>query len=507
MFWKTKPDRLSYISLNFKKWTNAPGNVSSVPVRTFRPHHHSDIVCILDDARKKGITVRPIGSGHSFSEVAKERYYVIEPYAMTEVSKYNFALKKDALRDKRHVVKAQAGIRIQDLNKKLDALHLALDNMGTFDWQTISGAISTGTHGTGYSKPAIPDMVRAIIMILSNGETWQIEPTDGITDPLVYKHEYIKLIQDDDLFYSAAISFGAMGIIYEIVLEVGEQYWIREERRVMDWDQDLKPMILNGTFKNWLEKEYDYVSCRISPYYTFDKKTRSTKRYCSVALQKIYDGEPPWHLGLASYTRNLFFTFLGNLGILTRILVAFVNARLSRIPGSVSSAIKSSEEKEFIARSHKVLYNTGLSIRKEGISSEFAFPVDYTHLVKVLDGLADHFSIMKERYGLYQSAPIPVRFVPQSKAYLSQCNTGAKMYIDLPTLEGVHGTLQIMDHNLQFMLRQGGVPHWGKVNYQLYYNETFIDTHYPKAAKWREIRNRLDPDKMFYSEFVKKMGL
>lgn len=497
------------IAQSFPKYSNAAGNIQSVPLKIFKPRNKDEVISILHDARQKKITVRPIGSGHSFSEVIKEQFYMIHPQYLTECNTYEKYIRPGVLEKDRYLVKAEAGIRIKTLNKKLYKRGLALDNMGAFDWQTVSGALSTGTHGTGIHKPAFPDMVRAIVLILSNGETWHIEPSQGITDPDLFDSSTgIRLVQNDDIFYSVVLSFGAMGFIYEIIFEVGKKFWIKESRKVMDWDSELKPAIENGDFKNWVEKEYDFVSFRINPYYTKNKKTGKQQRLCSLALQKSFPGDPPLYQGWAAYTRNFLFTVLGNIGISTWVLMKLMNRKLSSIPNSINSGIKGSADKLFIGTSYKVLYQTGLSIRRQGISSEFAFDVDYQNLVKIIDRLAVHFKKLANTFSLYLSSHIPVRFVSTSKAYLSQCYLEPKMYIDLPTLDGVHGASQIMEYNQEFMVNElNGLPHWGKINHFLYSKPGYTDSHYPKAFIWRSIREKLDPIGMFYSDFVKKMGL
>ncbi|MEP7321282.1 MAG: D-arabinono-1,4-lactone oxidase, partial [Saprospiraceae bacterium] len=92
--------------------------------------------------------------------------------------------------------------------------------------------------------------------------------------------------------------------------------------------------------------------------------------------------------------------------------------------------------------------------------------------------------------------------------YLSQCHTGPKMYVDMPTLDGVHGAEQILDHNQVYVLNElKGIIHWGKVNYHLYTRHDLISLHYPMSGVWSEIRKQLDPIGMFHSYFVRKMGL
>ena len=114
-----KFDRLEYISKDFPSWSNATRNVRTIPLRIFSPETKEDILAIIEDARKKGITVHPVGAGHSFSEAAREDYYVIRPYALTECTNYTTALKNGAVKDRKHLVKVQSGIRVKCLNKKL----------------------------------------------------------------------------------------------------------------------------------------------------------------------------------------------------------------------------------------------------------------------------------------------------------------------------------------------------------------------------------------------------
>lgn len=496
--------RLAAITKRFIPWANATRNVRTLPLRTYYPENLEDLIAMVDDARENKITIRVVGAGHSFSDAAKEDNYIIVPLALKDCSIYAYALK-DSLPKGRHLVKVQAGIRIKELNKKLHDMGCAVDNMGAFDWQTISGAISCGTHGSGLHRPAMPDMVRSIRMVLSDSKVWQIEPTNGITNAAQFDKEGIQLVQDDDVFNSCLISLGGMGIIYEYVLEVNDTYWIEETRKVVDWDDYLKPALLNGDFEKWMEKEYDFVSFRISPYYTTNKKSGKPQRLVSLDLQKIRNEEMKVK---DSKPRNPLFTFLGNLRFAMDILIFRLNAKLSRIPQSIDMAIKNTSDRDYVNLSYKVLYQSGLSIRRQGISSEFAFDLDYKNLVTIQDKLAIHFAELRDKYDLYLSSHIPVRFVPKSSAFLSQCHTGPKMYIDLPTLEGVHGSEQILDRDQQFVLNElNGIIHWGKLNYSLYSRHDLIHKHYPQAKKWSEIRNRLDPLGMFHGYLIKKMGL
>lgn len=522
---KALSSRLRYISFFEKKWQNATSNVAATPDLTFRPNSKKDLIEIIQDAESKGLRVRPVGAGHSFSQVAApdQKDYFVEMFRLRDCSEYPEKwLNKDLVKTntgktERHFVKAQAGIRIKCLNKALDKMGLALINMGAFDWQTVSGALSTGTHGTGINQPAFPDMVRALVMIGKDGVVTQYEPEDGITNEEAFYEEHwpnrpqgkpsIELVQNNDKFYSAVLGLGAMGVIYELVLEVVKPYWIKENRTIVDWETELKPQLLNGYFKKLVEEYYDFVSFRVNPYPVFSKKHRRMVRWCVLTVQKKWDTKPPEN-SLRARTKNWFGTVGGNVGLFSWWVVRSLNRKISGAPASINTAIRFSSDKLFVGKSYKALYQSGVSIRKHGISSEFSFDVDYNKLVDIIDGACEHLNQLRIEHGLYQTSHIPVRFVQQSKAYLSPCFTGPKMFVDFPTLEDVQGRAEIMQFNQEYIVNQhDGVPHWGKVNDYIYDCPGFIQSHYPKVDIWKTTRRALDPNGTFLSDFIIKMGL
>lgn len=60
---------------------------------------------------------------------------------------------------KSRMVRCQAGVRIHDLCDALEPYGLAIGTLGTIDWQTISGAVMTGTHGGALTIPSLHDFV------------------------------------------------------------------------------------------------------------------------------------------------------------------------------------------------------------------------------------------------------------------------------------------------------------------------------------------------------------
>ena len=74
----------------------------------------------------------------------------------------------------------EAGIVLGELNRRLDDLGLAFENLGDIDRQTLAGSISTGTHGTGARFRSVSAQVEAVEMVLADGSTLELS---GAGDP------------------------------------------------------------------------------------------------------------------------------------------------------------------------------------------------------------------------------------------------------------------------------------------------------------------------------------
>ncbi len=105
---------------------------------------------------------------------------------------------------------AESGVTIKDLNSALDKANLALANMGAHDAQTLVGAISTGTPGTGISLGPMASSVRSLVLVSKNKSIYQIEPTKGITEPTKFANAKpdIVLEQCDGWFSSSVVAMG-----------------------------------------------------------------------------------------------------------------------------------------------------------------------------------------------------------------------------------------------------------------------------------------------------------
>ncbi len=118
---------------------NFGGNVAW-QTRRYRPRDEAELLQILQ--RHSRETIRALGSKHSWSDIAAGAAVSLDMSSFDQVTPFTAG--------GRSFVRVGAGVTIQAL---LDRLHASTDQtlptLGAIKKQTISGAISTGTHGSG----------------------------------------------------------------------------------------------------------------------------------------------------------------------------------------------------------------------------------------------------------------------------------------------------------------------------------------------------------------------
>ncbi len=491
------------------RWQNTIRKYKVTPVKLFEPESLSDIVSIVQEAESKKLKVRAVGSGHSFSDVAVTHEYLVDLYRLDKVNPYNTAVIKEAYKETK-LAESQAGISVRNLNRRLDAMGLALINMGGIDHQKLAGVISTGTHGTGKDIEAMQGFVHSIVMVAGGGKIYRIEKTNGITDPAKYNETGIELIQDDAVFYSAVLSFGSMGIIYSLVLEVRERYYLRETKLPATWE-DLKKKWLDGTIFTEGDTESGGVAPRsvsflINPYKLKDKKTGKEEHYCIV--MRHYKATRPRKWKLIEASRNLISYIFGNFPVTYYYTILLFNLLPHRAPKLIRGSLKSLRDKKFVHKSHKVLFQGFQFVKERAYDAEFGFNLGNTPAaIAAIDQVMLLAKQMKENARLYHSSPLGVRFVKRSKAFLAVEYERDVAYMDTPFLLRTRGTETMLEKCQQIMFEKGGIPHWGKSNSILDGKPEFLEATYPMLGKWKAALQKFNPAGTFNNHFMERTGL
>ncbi len=175
-------------------WRNWAGNQVAHPVAVHRPTSEHDLAAVVKQAAAEGARVKVVGSGHSFTDIACTDGHLVD------LGGYNRVLSIDP---EARTATVQAGIRLEDLNRHLDLRGLAMPNLGDIAYQTISGAVSTSTHGTGRTLTGLAGQIAALRLVLGDGTCVDCSPEE-----------------ESELFHCARVGLGALGIISTVTLDV-----------------------------------------------------------------------------------------------------------------------------------------------------------------------------------------------------------------------------------------------------------------------------------------------
>ena len=474
-------------------WHNHLGNQSCDPLRIYRPETIDQVAAIVREAEHAGTTVRAVGSGHSWSDAALTGGFLLETDQLARAP----APEREFLRREwaeRHLVRAEAGIRIKELNSYLDGQGLALSNMGGYDHQTVAGVISTSTHGSGITFGPLNDFVRSIDLVASGGRVFRVEPENGPTDRARYEAHHgarRALVQSDHWFRAVAVGMGCMGVVCTAMLEVEPKYFLREVREFHTW-QRIRRDLEDGSV---LERNRHY-EVLFSPY-------QRKHAYPCLVTTRNYTTDPG-RRPLSKRTRNWAVELASAFPLTPHVINLLVDLRPSLSPFLLENAIRALIKDEYDNVSYRVL-NIGAANVLPAYSCEIGVPMDGRHLEAVeliIQVAAEH-----RRLGdVYQSSPISFRFVRASPAYMSMMNGRDTMMIELIQLTRSDGGYELLAAYEEALYELDGRPHWGQVN-TLTGSHEFIASMYPDYGKWLEVHRELNGSGVFDSPFSKRVGI
>ncbi len=134
-----RPANASEAGADSLPWHNWSGGQSSQPAGRFAPETEDQLIEFL--GRDSG-PLRPVGSGHSFSGLVPTDGHIVVLDKLTGLRGQDPATLEATF---------GAGIRLAEIGPVLEEVGQGMFNLPDIDRQTLAGAISTATHGTGLS--------------------------------------------------------------------------------------------------------------------------------------------------------------------------------------------------------------------------------------------------------------------------------------------------------------------------------------------------------------------
>ena len=487
------------------KWHNCTENQIYQPLRIARPTRAEHLVDIIAGARHDGLKVKAIGSGHTFSDVSATTDILVETHGLNAALciSHEDLIAHDAIlpgalpnsESKHYFVHVEAGMPLHTLNDLLFTNGMALINMGAYDAQTIVGAISTSTHGSGIGLGPLPDAVRSIEIITENGELWRIEPKEnGITDPATFDSVYTgrgftsKLVQDTELFRSVIVSMGTMGIVYSIILEVRDRYWLTETRVSCTWET-IKQQLSSRPFDK--HRHYELL---VNPYSTVNGKHTAI-----ITIRDEITGHPPTK---PEGARNFLNALVGIIPSVYTFFDLLFEVFKEDTPQLIDDSMDQLIETKYVDLSYKVL-NLGGANNISAYSTEIGFPLDtYIDAVDEILRIADNERSLGR---VYHSAPFALRFVKSSEHYLSMMHGRETCMIEMPIVRGTFGWKEILTRYENAMYKHCGRPHWGQLQH-VTGARGMIGYLYSEYPKWQRAYNLLNRFGLFENSFTNRCG-
>jgi L-gulono-1,4-lactone dehydrogenase len=424
-------------------WRNWAGDQACRPAEVVRPRDRSELAAAIAAAADEERIVSVVGSGHSFTEAAMTGGTMIDLAALSGT------LDADPSSG---LVKVGAGTVLADLNEELHGLGLAMENLGDIDRQTIAGAISTGTHGTGAKLRNISSQVEALELITAGGEVRELGAGEA------------------DLLAAARVGVGALGAISAVTLRCVPSFTLHRVDT---------PLPREEVFESFGQRAdaHDHFELFTFPYAD-----------SALVLERNRTDSAPQPRGrAAAYLNDIVLEnwALEALSASCKLVPAAIPA-LSRLAARLASGNSSTD------RSDRIFANER---RVRFTEMEYGVPRE--------DGPEAARRVIEwvraNRYPVF--FPIEMRVAAGDDALLSPSHGRDTTYIAVHQYRGMEWR-PYFEAVEEIMDGYGGRPHWGKRHFQT--AATLADC-YPRWADFQAAREQLDPDRLFTNEYAARV--
>ncbi|CAM5335546.1 D-arabinono-1,4-lactone oxidase [Streptomyces aurantiogriseus] len=425
-------------------WRNWGGNVVARPAREVTPASVDELAAAVLRAAEDGLKVKAVGTGHSFTSIAATDGVLVRPQLLTGIR----AVDRDNM-----TVTVEAGTPLKRLNMALAREGLSLTNMGDIMEQTVSGAASTGTHGTGRESSSIAAQIKALELVTADGSVLTCSEKEN-----------------PEVFAAARIGLGALGIVTALTFAVEPIFLLTAREEPMPFDK-----VLADFDELWAENEH-------FEFYWFPHtgSTNTKRNNRSAGPRKPVGQFAGWFED--EFLSNGVFQAAQWVG--------------RAVPATVPTIARISS-KALSARSYTdIPYKVFTSPRRvRFVEMEYAVPRE-----AVTETLCE-LKAMVDRSGLRVSFPVEVRTAPADDITLSTASGRDSAYIAVHMVKGTPYRAYFTAAERIFTAHEGR-PHWGKVHTR---DAEYLAGVYPRFEEFTALRDRLDPDRLFQNDYLRRV--
>lgn len=431
-------------------WTNWAGTATAHPRTQSTPGSTAAVVDAVLRARETGSSVRMVGTGHSFTDVAVTDGELLLPHGLVGV----VDVDRDAM-----TVTALAGTPLKVLNAELAHLGLSLHNMGDIAEQTLAGAISTGTHGSGGTWAGLGAQVVGLELVTGTGEVLRATPDEN-----------------PDVLDLARVGLGALGVIVTVTFAVEPLFLLEAVEQPMRWAEAI------GSFDELVASNH-HVDLHWFPH---------TDRLLTKRNNRLDTGEA----GLAAAEP------LGRLRgwiddeLLANTVFGLAVAASNRAPG-VIPRMNRVTSRALSARTYSDVAHRVLTSTRRVVFREMEYALPRSAATEVLAEVRRVVDASDWRL----SFPVEIRVAPADDVPLSTAYGRDTLYLAFHVPRDTDHTAFF--EGLEPLLRAyDGRPHWGKLHTRTHAD---LAPSYPRFDDFLALRERLDPDRVLANAYARRV--
>ncbi len=398
----------------------------------YQPENFEEAIEIIHNHKK----VRLVGSGHSWNNLWNETEALIDFSHLT----FEPVIHPEILE-----VEIPAGMKLWQINEFLDSKNLALQNLGSIDQQSIAGAISTGTHGTGLKFSCLASQCTEFTFLDGKGNIHNI-------------------YRENPHFYGLLVSFGTLGMILKLKIQVVPSYQIQENTFTCKWENAIE------NFETWIS-EYDHFKLWWLPpaselvVYAM-KRTQNPIQESNI--------QNFWREKVLSVWFYRLFVKIGNVYPKLRPRInQFLTSQMSK-PYQRTN------------KSYKIFKVPEPPKHRE---TEWAFPL--WNYKKILTNYFQRYSNTHFTFNFIQE----IRISKSDNFWLSPSYERDSLWLGIYN----HWDSQwyeLLNDFQSFALEYQGRPHWGK---EFDTSNFDINQAYPKLNNYYDLKKIYDPEKKFHN--------
>ncbi|WP_431801436.1 D-arabinono-1,4-lactone oxidase [Microbacterium sp. bgisy203] len=397
-------------------------------------------------AAARGRPIKAVGAGHSFSGIA------VAPGTLLELTELSGLVSVDRDRGRARLL---AGTRLHRIPALLAPYGLAMENLGDIDRQSISGAISTGTHGTGIRFGGIATQVVAATLVTADGELLTVSEDEN-----------------PELLPAVALGLGALGILVDVTLQCVPAFALEAVERPEPLDSVVDDLSARADavdhFEFYWFPHTDTALTKTNTRLPADAETVPLSRTAKV-VDDVLVG-------------NVVHQAVCSVGRAVPALVPRINTLSARVWG----------DRTFSDSSDRV-FATSRGVRFREM--EYAVPIEE---------LGAAFRVIQQVIAEHEwriEFPIEVRVAAADDLWMSTATGRTSGYIAVHRYVK-HDPTDYFAAVEEVLRAHGGRPHWGKMHTM---DAVALRPLYPHFDDFVALRDRLDPDRLFRNPYLTRV--